>query len=83
MELAAYQNYNVKLTDREYKIITKALAQVIGLKVKLSAEEIEIAKKVNEDMLTQRARQLRDQLVVAEGAIEKATQEKGADNELV
>lgn len=72
MDITSYINFSVKLTDREWRLITKGLALMAGLKVSPTPEEREAAKVLNTSMLEQRERILSEQHRIAVAAREKS-----------
>lgn len=63
---------NLRVTDREWRLIMKALAAYAGVKLKPAKDEQKEAETLNRQLLGQRRGDLRDQLAVAEGALKRA-----------
>jgi hypothetical protein len=63
---------NLRITDAEWRLIMKSLAAFAGLPIKPAKEEKSRAEALNKQLLNQRVTELKDQLLVAEGALKRA-----------
>ena len=63
---------NLRVTDKEWRLIMKSLAAFAGVGVKPAKGEKVEAEALNRQLLGQRRGDLRDQLKAAEGALQRA-----------
>jgi predicted P-loop ATPase/GTPase len=68
--------YTVRVSDREFKLITKGLATLSGVKVTTDTEERQAAAQLNHDMVQNRRDMLAEMLRVADGILEKVERDK-------
>lgn len=72
-DITPYQNYVVKLSDREWRLIAKALAYMSGVtQIKPNGKDKLAAYELNEMLLKQRRSLLEQQLQTADAALKRA-----------
>jgi hypothetical protein len=72
METNPKMQYTLQMSDREFRIITLALASLAGKKIRLDGDDRKLAGELNVHMLTQRHQMMEQQLKVAESALKSA-----------
>jgi hypothetical protein len=71
MDVTAHYTVQMRLSERELRIVSKALGLAAGLKVSISGEDRESAATLNTELLRLRRQQLVDQMAILDKAIEK------------
>lgn len=71
-EISTVVTYQLRVTSKEFKLITSALAYLSGLPVKRGPEEIEASKELNRRFLEIQAGELRQYLTAVERKRTKA-----------
>lgn len=71
-QMQTVQEYHLKVSDREIRLIGLALAAFAGKPIKGDKLDKEQAAQLNVRLMEQRAISLREQLVVAEGNLHHA-----------
>lgn len=73
MDVSTHTIYAAKFSEREWKLVRKALGHMAGLHVaRPTPEDVTEAKELNEMLLVQHKRHLEDQLKMVDGALKRA-----------
>ena len=65
----------IRVTETDWKLIMKSLAYMAGVKLTVKGDEGKRAADLNKSLLGQRVHVLKEQLKVAEGALQKADED--------
>jgi len=72
-DISAQHTFLLKLSDREYRLVAKAIAAFAGVRAaRPTPEEVAAAKLLNLELLKQRKAMLTEQLRMADGALGRA-----------
>lgn len=72
MDITPHTSYSMQCTEKEYSLITRALAYIAGVEgPKIKEEDIAAAAELNKRLLEIQAAVYRDKLGIVEGKIRK------------